>query len=287
MELICKGLTKHYGAFVGLGDFNQTFTPGVYGILGPNGSGKSTLMNLLTDNISRTKGEILLDGKEILTLGAAYRRRVGYMPQQQGFFPELSALAFLRYMAELKGIPHRESREECLRCLAAVGLAEAQNKAIGAFSVGMRQRVLLAQALLGEPDILLLDEPTAGLDPRERVRVRNLISGLREQRVVLVATHIVSDVELIADQILILRKGTLLTAEPQQALEARLTDKVRLYPAEEQEALTAGTHLRVGSELRRGGRTLVRLIGDALPEGGLPPEEITLDDVYLYYAGDC
>lgn len=285
MELYCEKVWKNYGSVVGLQEFTYTFGPGIYGLLGPNGSGKSTLINMLTDNVSRTGGEISWDGTDILSLGRVYRKLIGYMPQQQGFFPDLSVMAFMRYLAELKGIPHRQSREECQRRLDQVGIVEWRNRPIGQLSVGMRQRVLLAQALLGEPSILFLDEPTAGLDPKERIRIRNLISKLGGDKIIILATHIVSDVELIADQILLMNRGKLCKQGRVSELENELAGKVLLYKIEEAER-HVGKNCLAGNTVRRGDDIWMHLVGDELPPDGVQPEAISLDDVYLYWTGD-
>lgn len=282
MKLICENLTKDYGGGKGLIDFSMAFQPGIYGILGPNGSGKSTMMNLLTDNVARTCGELTLDGENVLKLGEGYRGRLGYMPQQQGFYPHFSPMAFLKYMAELKGLPRMNIHTECLRLLEAVNLLDVKDTPLGSFSGGMCQRVLLAQSLLGDPDILLLDEPTAGLDPKERIRIRNLISGFAGNKIILIATHIVSDIESIADQVLLMKNGHLLRSGTADELENSIADKVREYPAD---ALTAEMkqQFRIANVFRRDGQNWLRLIGDDLPEGGKKPDHLNLEDVYLYY----
>ena len=209
MELRIEHLTKKYGEKVALRDFTYTFTPGIYGILGANGAGKSTLMNLITDNVKRNEGQILWDGTDVLKLGKDFRAKLGYMPQQQGMYNEFSARAFLRYMAQIKEIPKKQAREHIEELLDVVNLREDAHKKVGGFSGGMRQRVLLAQALLGDPKILILDEPTAGLDPRERLRLRQYISDLAQDRIVFLTTHIVSDIESIADDVLLMNQGEL------------------------------------------------------------------------------
>ena len=270
------------GCEKGLMDFSMEFTPGIYGILGPNGSGKSTMMNLLTDNVARTFGKLTLDGEDVVTMGERYRAKLGYMPQQQGFYPHFSPMAFLKYMAGLKGIPKKEIHGECLRLLEAVNLLDVKDSSLGSFSGGMCQRVLLAQSLLGDPDILLLDEPTAGLDPKERIRIRNLISGFAGNKIILIATHIVSDIESIADQVLLMKDGHLLRFGTADALENSISDKVREYPSD---ALTEDTkkRCRIANVFRREGQNWFRLVGDALPEGGKQPDHLNLEDVYLYY----
>ena len=209
MELQIRNLSKKYGEKVALKDFSYTFSPGIYGILGANGAGKSTLMNLITDNVKRTDGQILWDGMDILKLGGAFRSQLGYMPQQQGMYADFSARAFLRYMADMKGIKKKSANKQIEELLALVNLTEVAHKKLGGFSGGMRQRVLLAQALLGEPQILILDEPTAGLDPKERLRLRQYIADLAENRIVFMTTHIVSDIESIATDVLLMKDGQL------------------------------------------------------------------------------
>ena len=209
MELRIEHLTKKYGEKVALRDFSYTFKPGIYGILGANGAGKSTLMNLITDNVKRNGGQILWDGMDILKLGKRFRAKLGYMPQQQGMYNDFSARAFLRYMAQIKEIPKKQANEQIEQLLDVVNLREDAHKKVGGFSGGMRQRVLLAQALLGDPKILILDEPTAGLDPRERLRLRQYISDLAQDRIVFLTTHIVSDIESIAGDVLLMKQGEL------------------------------------------------------------------------------
>ena len=209
MELRIEHLTKKYGEKVALRDFTYTFTPGIYGILGANGAGKSTLMNLITDNVKRNEGQILWNGTDILKLGKSFRAKLGYMPQQQGMYNDFSARAFLRYMAQIKEIPKKQADEQIEQLLDVVNLREDAHKKVGGFSGGMRQRVLLAQALLGDPQILILDEPTAGLDPRERLRLRQYIADLAQDRIVFLTTHIVSDIESIAGDVLLMKQGEL------------------------------------------------------------------------------
>lgn len=218
MELRIEHLTKEYGEKVALRDFSYTFKPGIYGILGANGAGKSTLMNLITDNVKRNEGQILWDGTDILKLGKRFRGMLGYMPQQQGMYNDFSARAFLRYMAQIKEIPKKQADEQIEQLLDVVNLREDAHKKVGGFSGGMRQRVLLAQALLGDPKILILDEPTAGLDPRERLRLRQYISDLAQDRIVFLTTHIVSDIESIAGDVLLMKQGELVKHGAPEAL---------------------------------------------------------------------
>ena len=219
MELVLENLSKTYGTVQALKGVNYTFKPGVYGILGANGAGKSTMINLITDNVSRDKGndggKVLYDGEDILKLGKKFRALVGYMPQQQGFYEDFSPKAFLKYMAEIKGVKGKNEKGQTVNqqideLLEIVNLTNVAYKKIGGFSGGMKQRVLLAQALLGNPKILILDEPTAGLDPKERISIRNYIAELSKDKIILFATHVVSDIECIADQVMLLKKGEII-----------------------------------------------------------------------------
>ncbi len=218
MELRLTELSKKYGNKVALDKFSFSFQQGIYGILGANGAGKSTMMNLITDNLKRDGGAILFDGTEIRELGVDYRRVLGYMTQQQGLYEGMTAESFLAYMARLKEIPRKAVLGEIDRVLEMTNLLDVRHKKIDSFSGGMKQRVLLAQALLGNPKVLILDEPTAGLDPKERARLRDHIYRLSQDRIVLLATHIVSDIEAIADSILLIRQGKLLRSGTSEEL---------------------------------------------------------------------
>lgn len=231
MELCIRNLTKKYGEKVALRDFSYTFSPGIYGILGANGAGKTTLMNLITDNVKRDEGQILWEGTDILKLGRAFRAKLGYMPQQQGMYADMSARGFLRYMASIKQLPKSKSREQVEQLLRLVNLTEDAHKKLGGFSGGMRQRVLLAQALLGEPQILILDEPTAGLDPKERLRLRRYIEELSRDKIVFLTTHIVSDIEHIATDVLLMKDGRLIKHGSPETLicEAGVRDLEDVY----------------------------------------------------------
>lgn len=285
MRLELKNLTKKYGGMTALDHISVTFTPGIYGILGANGAGKSTMMNLLTDNISRTDGEILFDGIDILKLGKDFRRVLGYMPQQQGFYEHMTAQTFLYYMADLKAVPKKQAKAEIENLLMITNLADVRHKRVGGFSGGMKQRVLLAQALLGNPKVVILDEPTAGLDPKERIRIRNFISEISNDRIILLATHIVSDIESISDQILMMKSGHIVGIDTPEKLLDSVRGKVTELPFEG-DMSGLQERYKVGNVRKRYGKVWVRLVGDDLPEGGeYVTEHLTLDDVYLYYLG--
>lgn len=287
MEIEIRGLTKKYGSKAALKNLDLTLEKGIYGILGPNGAGKSTLMNLLTDNLKRDRGEILWDGKDILKYGGAYRKKVGFMPQQQGYYEELSARAFLHYMAQLKGIPRRQRKKEVDRMLDRVHLGDVAGKKIGSFSGGMKQRVMLAQAMMGEPRLLILDEPTAGVDPKERIHIRNLISELAEDRIILLATHIVSDIECIADRVLLLKEGELVNMNTPQKLMEEMRGRVGEKPCAKSEIAALQEQYPYGNILQRKNGLVIRVVKDRLPEGFTAVEQdISLEDVYLYYFGE-
>lgn len=203
-----KNLNKHYGKKQALFDFEMTFKNGVYGLLGPNGAGKSTLMNIISDNLAPDLGsQLCWNGTDITKLGSKFRRKVGYMPQQQALYDNFTARRFMMYISALKGISTAVAREQTEYLLSEVELHDVMDKAIGGFSGGMKQRVLVAQSLLGSPELVLLDEPTAGLDPKQRVIIRDMIHKTAKDKIVLVSTHIVSDVETIADEIIIMKQG--------------------------------------------------------------------------------
>lgn len=224
MKLELRNLKKEYGDVVALDSISMEFEEGIYGILGVNGAGKSTMINLITDNVKREGGEILYEGEDILKLGKKFRALVGYMPQEQGFYEEFSPRMFLRYMANLKGIPSKKARIEIEELLEILNLKKVGNKRIGDFSGGMKQRVVLGQALLGDPRVLILDEPTAGLDPKERVNLREYIAKMAKDRIILYCTHVVSDIESIADKIIIMSEGTVVKIGTPQELKLEYKD---------------------------------------------------------------
>lgn len=218
MNLVLYELTKIYGEKLALDHVSFSFHAGLYGILGPNGAGKSTMMNLITDNLKPTEGRVLYNGKKITSLGKSYLTKLGYMPQQEGFYDAFSGRMFLSYMAEMKGIPRRKANVQIEEILERVNLQADAHRKISEYSGGMQKRLMLGQALLGDPRILLLDEPTAGLDPVERIRLRNYIHELSRDRIILFTTHIVSDIQEIADQILMMKDGRIVKSGPISSL---------------------------------------------------------------------
>lgn len=209
MALEVRSLSKNYGKVQALKNVSFKIGTGVYGLLGPNGAGKSTMIRIITGSMRASSGEVLYNGRRIRENEKAYKKILGYVPQRQGMYDSFTAARFLEYMAVLKELKRKEIPEEVERVLKIVGLQEDALRRLGGFSGGMKQRVLIAQALLGDPRIIILDEPTAGLDPKERIKIRNFISRIGENRTILLATHVVSDVESIAREILLLGDGEL------------------------------------------------------------------------------
>lgn len=241
------------------------------------------MFELSTDTLRRDCGEILWNGVDILKLGGRYRAKVGYMPQAQGYYPQMTAREFLYYMGRLKNIPRKELVQGTERLLTEVGLSAAADRKLGQFSGGMRQRALLAQAMLGDPPLLILDEPTSGVDPQERIRIRGLIARATQNHIVLLATHVVSDVECIANQVLLMNSGTLLKSGTPEELIASIETKVaQRFCTPEEIELYQHQH-SVSLLFQRQGGQLLRLVGDDLPAEFEPAAGIGLEEVYLYY----
>ncbi len=285
MELKIENLVKDYGNNRALDNFNYTFTEGVYGLLGPNGAGKSTMMNIITDNLAATSGKITFDGEDIKKLGSEYLRQLGFMPQQQNLYPSFSGLRFMYYMAALKGLKKKEADEQIPKLIKMVNLAGHEDKKLGAYSGGMKQRILIAQALLGNPKILIMDEPTAGLDPKERIRIRNIISEVSRDKTVILATHVVPDIEFISKEILLLKKGVLIGSGTAASLVSTVVPYVFEVETDREglEKYKADYRIaNIGSSASGDGRFIVRLIGDIIPSGEvLEGTRATLEDVYL------
>lgn len=282
--LAIKELTKKYDSFTALDNVTLSLDNGVYGILGANGAGKSTFLNLITDNIKRTSGEILYNGTEILSMGAKFRKKVGYTPQLQGMYEDFTAGQFLRYIGALKGMKHKDIKEQTAENLSIVGLDKAAHKRLGSFSGGMKQRVLLAAAMLDDPEILILDEPTAGLDPEERIRLRNHIAGISADRTVILATHVVSDIECIAQKVILLKKGKLLRFGTPMELIDEITDKVGEFHGSFEEVNAMKERCGKGQMMQRRDGFVLRAAEKDLPPEFAPAENVDLEDVYLFYA---
>lgn len=287
MELRFDRITKEFGAKIAVDRVSAKLSPGVYGLLGANGAGKTTLMRMACGVLRPTSGEVLFNGQPINRLGGDYRAELGYLPQGFGYYPEFTAMDFMKYMAALKGIGRREAQERSRSLLATVGLADDANRPIKTFSGGMRQRLGIAQAVLNDPKVLVLDEPTAGLDPKERVRFRNLIASFSQDKVVLLSTHIVSDVEYIADHIFVMKSGSFVMEGNPEELVASTEGKV--WEAE----IPSSAAERVSAEVtvanlhhQHGGSTIVRYVSDHPVVPSSVSVTPTLEDMYLYVFGD-
>ena len=287
MTLKLEGLTKIYKDKAALDGVSFSFTPGIYGLLGPNGAGKSTMMNLITDNLTPTQGRVLLDEKSIGELGSEYRKLLGYMPQQQNMYPELSLRRFLYFMASLKGLKKSEAERDINHYVRMVKLEDVLGKKLGTFSGGMKQRALIAQALIGNPGILILDEPTAGLDPKERIRIRNLISEVARDKIVIIATHVVTDIEFIAKQIIMLNNGNIIRSGSPSELLNELEGKVWNIFLSDEEIDEINVKYKVSNISRDTEGVIARIIADSY-EGRWKKEAVrpNLEDLYLYLNGD-
>jgi ABC-type multidrug transport system ATPase subunit len=284
MQLSIDNVSKRYTSDVwGLRDFSLELEPGVLGLLGPNGAGKSTLMTIVATITQPTQGQVLWNGADIAETPDEIRSVLGYLPQDFGVYPNLNAVEFLEYMAAIKGLSARKARRRIEELLDLVNLgAEVRYRPIGGYSGGMRQRVGIAQALLNDPQLLIVDEPTAGLDPQERVRFRNLLSDLAGERIVILSTHIVTDVEAVATDIALIRDGYLV----RHALPETLLQKVEgkawevVVPSDELPALKQ--RAIVSSTARRSDGVHARVVSDQRPDDSAVPDEPTLEDAYLY-----
>jgi ABC-type multidrug transport system ATPase subunit len=284
MQLEIKNLSKQYkGGVWGLKDFSLNLRPGILGLLGPNGAGKSTLMRILATVTKPTEGSASWNGQDIIREPNALREQLGYLPQDFGVYPHLTAQEFLEYLAAAKGLHGAVAKKRIDELLLLVNLQEARKRQVGGFSGGMRQRVGIAAALLNDPKLLIVDEPTAGLDPEERVRFRNLLSDFSGERIVILSTHIVSDIESIATGIAMIQKGKLLVAAPPEELLSKAEGKVweMAILADELPALRQ-RHL-VTAVVRRTDGLRVRLVSDETPGAAAQRVTPSLEDIYLWY----
>ena len=278
--LTVKDVTKRYGKFTVLEHISLEFQPGVYGLLAPNGAGKTTLMKMLTTLAFPTEGEILWNGTDIRSLGAAYRQQLGYLPQQLGFYPHYTPNQYLSYLSALKGLDGKTAGERIPKLLDLVGLSEVADKKMKKLSGGMVQRVGIAQALLNDPKILILDEPTAGLDPKERGRFRNILSGLSRDRIVILSTHIVSDVENVANQLILLKDRQVYREDTPKNLCRSMEGRVCEITVPEEEVEAFGTSHLILAQRQEGERVSLRFTDGDIPTGAVPAVP-TLEDAFL------
>jgi ABC-2 type transport system ATP-binding protein len=284
MRLCVEKVGKLYRNKIwGLTEFNLEVGPGVLGLLGPNGAGKSTLMRILATLTQPTRGRVTWEGIDISRTPNALRQVLGYLPQDFGVYPNLNAVEFLEYLAAVRGLDGRMARQRIQALLELVNLTEVSRRPLGGYSGGMKQRVGIAQALLNDPQLLIVDEPTAGLDPEERVRFRNLLAELSGQRIVILSTHIVSDVEAVATHMAIIAKGQLLIhATPENLLES-VADKVWEWIVPGANLAAAQSNHLVSACTRRGDGLHLRVVSERSPGPGARRMAATLEDAYLYH----
>ena len=285
MNLVFENISKVFQDTVALEKINLTMSSGVYGLLGPNGAGKTTMMKIMTDLVPPSTGRVLLDGQDIAVMGAAFRKKLGYLPQDFGVYPSFTAEQFLLYIARLKGLSKYEAKRQTDDLLIMVGLEEKARKKLKGFSGGQKQRIGIAQALLGDPEILVLDEPTAGLDPEERIRFRGTISALSQQKIVLLSTHIVSDIEAIANQVILLKKGSILDVKQPSELLHGLDGKVWSVTVDAEDEAELIQKFSCSNIMHMDGKSVVRLISEHQPYPEAIQQSPNMEDMYLYYFG--
>lgn len=286
MELIINNISKEFKDKVAVDKFNVTLNEGIYGLLGPNGSGKTTLMRILADVSNPSSGDILVNGESKNKLGADYRDLIGYMPQNIGFYKNFTAEKYLYYVAALKGVDKQIEKSKIDELLHFVNLEKDRKRKIGKFSGGMKQRLGIAQAILNDPKILILDEPTAGLDPNERIRFKNLIAQLAKDKIVILSTHIVSDIEFIANEILVMKEGKLVEKSSLEDILNTVRGKVHTLSISESDLVKVESKFKISSMIRNHNEINVRVVGDNkndIKEFKHMEEEPNLEDVFLYY----
>ena len=286
MKLTISDLTKDFGSFRAVDQVTFTMHSGVYGLLGVNGAGKTTLMRMLTTLIPPTGGEIRWDGQDVFRMDSAYRKLLGYLPQDFGYYPDFSIYDYLMYIASIKGIRPAAAKQRALRLLKQVGLSQAGHKKMKTLSGGMKRRVGIAQAMLNDPKILILDEPTAGLDPNERIRFRNLISELSEDRIVLLSTHIVSDIEYIASEILLMKDGRITLSGTAEEVIASMPERVWLFSVPREQVDRYLAAYRVSNLKTTPAGATLRILSAECPAIGAVETAATLEDVFLHYFGE-
>lgn len=283
MELRLEHITKQYKDKLAVDDVSLTLTPGVWGMLGANGAGKTTLMRMIAGIMKPTAGEILYDNISIQSLGGEYRNIFGYLPQEFGFYPEFTVLSYLEYVAALKGLPKKEAKDKIEALLEQLTLSDVRKKKIVKLSGGMKRRVGIAQALLNDPEVLILDEPTSGLDPGERVRFRNLLSKFAKERIVLISTHIVPDVEYIANQNAVIKNGKIIAVGTTQELVKMVEGKVFRCTVSQEEFAKWEQSLRiVNIKNEADGRISLRYLSDEPQTGHEVCADPRLEDLYLW-----
>lgn len=286
MELKIANLTKEFKDITAVNDVNYSMHEGVYGLLGVNGAGKTTLMRMLCTLLKPDRGEITWNGQDIFAMDGEYRRILGYLPQDFGYYPDFTVYDYLMYISSIKGLRPVTAKQRTKALLKQVGMDKAEKKKMKTLSGGMKRRVGIAQAMLGDPQILVLDEPTSGLDPNERIRFRNLISELAEKRLVLLSTHIVSDVEYIANEILLMKDGEIKASGTSQELLAAMPTKVWSTQASKKELDTYMKTYKVSNVKTSPQGAEVRILSSDKPSENAVLETATLEDLFLDYFGE-
>lgn len=286
MELKISNLTKQFGGFAAVNHFSYQMNQGVYGLLGVNGAGKTTLMRILTTLLKPTAGEITWNGQDIFQLEGKYRDKLGYLPQDFGFYPDFSVEDYLQYVASLKGIRPAVAKQRAAELLEQVGLVKVRHKRMKTLSGGMKRRAGIAQAMLNDPQILILDEPTAGLDPNERVRFRNLISELSEERIVLLSTHIVSDIEYIADKIILMKDGAIAQSGTAEEITQSMPEWVWQCAVSKEEIPVFLKKFKVANVKTTPQGAALRIVSAQKPTADATPAAATLEDAFLCYFGE-
>ena len=286
MDLRISNLTKDFDGFKAVNNFSYQMDCGVYGLLGVNGAGKTTLMRMLTTLMKPTSGHITWDGEDVFAMDGQYRMLLGYLPQDFGYYPDFSVYDYLMYIAALKGIRPAVARQRVKELLKQVGLMKARNKKMKTLSGGMKRRAGIAQAMLNDPKILILDEPTAGLDPSERIRFRNLISELSEDRIVLLSTHIVSDIEYIANEILLMKDGQLVISGTSEDIIDSMPESVWISRVAKSSIDVCLKRFKVSNVKTVPGGAELRIISRNQPTENAVQVDATLEDVFLYYFGE-
>ena len=286
MDLRISNLTKDFDGFKAVYNFSFSMDCGVYGLLGVNGAGKTTLMRMLTTLMKPTSGQITWDGEDVFAMDGQYRMLLGYLPQDFGYYPDFSVYDYLMYIAALKGIRPAVAKQRVKELLKQVGLVKSRNKKMKTLSGGMKRRAGIAQAMLNDPKILILDEPTAGLDPSERIRFRNLISELSEDRIVLLSTHIVSDIEYIANEILPMKDGQLVISGTSEDIIDSMPESVWIAHVSKSSIDACLKRFKVSNVKNIPGGAELRIISRKQPTENAIQVDATLEDVFLYYFGE-
>ncbi len=286
MTLILDKVTKTFGSYKAVDDMSITMNNGVYGLLGVNGAGKTTLMRLLSTIMKPTGGSITYKGRDIFKMGAEYRGLIGYLPQEFGYYPDLKVRDYLMYIASIKGLPAPIAKRRISTTLRLVGMEREASRKMKTLSGGMKRRIGIAQAVLNDPEFLILDEPTAGLDPKETIRFRNLIGRLAENRIVLLSTHIVADIEAVASQVFLMNKGKILVQGSAAELCGSVKKSAWICRLPEHEAGRAAQRFQVISMHKEGSEAVLRVLSEEIPVPGAIQANTTLEDVFLYYFGE-